>query len=121
FGQSPPARADGAGMPDLRRTCGCDMRRIAAPSVIDDAAIADLDDALCVLGDLHIVRDDDDGVAFGVQLLQDLHHLLAAVRIERAGRLVGQDDFAAVHQRAGDTYPLLLATGQLARAMLCAV
>src|SRR5688500_10572246 len=59
--------------------------------------------------------DDDDGVAFGGQLVQQRHHLAAALRVERAGRLVGEDDLAAVHERARDGHALLLAAGELAR------
>jgi hypothetical protein len=56
-----------------------------------------------------------------VQLAQDAHHLFARAAVQRAGGLVGQDDAAAVHQRAGDGHPLLLAAGELARHMLGAV
>ena len=67
-------------------------------------------------GDRRIVGDDDDGVAFAVQLLEQRHELGAALAIERAGRLVGEDDLAAVHQRARDADALLLAARELRRA-----
>ena len=51
---------------------------------------------------------------FAVQAVDDFHHIFAAGRIEGAGGFVGKDDFAAVHQRAGDGYALLLAAGELA-------
>ena len=35
------------------------------------------------------------------------------VRVERAGRLVGEDDLAAIDQRARDADALLLAAGEL--------
>ena len=59
------------------------------------------------------MRDQNNGVAFGVQPFDDFHHHLAAAGIERAGGLVGQDDFAAVHQGAGNGHALLLAAGEL--------
>jgi len=70
---------------------------------------------------VHVVRDQDDGVAGRVQFFQDAQHFLARVRVQRAGRFVRQDDVAAVHQRARDTHALLLAARQLPGAMAGAV
>ncbi|MNT02675.1 hypothetical protein D3C72_1371810 [compost metagenome] len=56
-----------------------------------------------------------------MQLAQDADDLLAALAVERAGGLVGQDDLAAVHQRARDAHALLLAARKLARPVLGAV
>ena len=47
---------------------------------------------------------------------EQVHHLLAGERVERAGRLVGEHDRGSVDQRAGDGDPLRLAARQLARA-----
>ena len=60
-------------------------------------------------------------MALGVQLLQDLHHLLAAGGVECAGGFVGQDHAAAVHERTRDRHALLLPARELARAVLHAV
>ncbi len=61
---------------------------------------------------LRIVRDHDDGFAsVAAQGLQGGKHLLRAVRIEIAGRLVGYDEFGIRDQRAGDGHALLLAAG----------
>ena len=49
-----------------------------------------------------------------MQLLDDFNHVFAAGGIERAGRFVGEDDFAAVHQGAGDGDALLLTAGKFA-------
>ena len=94
------------------RRCASGLRRS------DDLAVADLDDALGMAGHVHVVRDQDDGVTGGVQLFQDAQHFLAGVRVQRAGRLVGQDDLAAVHQRPRDADALLLAARQLAGAVI---
>ncbi|KAG1554821.1 hypothetical protein G6F50_012938 [Rhizopus delemar] len=115
----PPAGAGGdAG-------AGCALRavarRIRIGAIGDDLAVADLDDALCVLGHAHVMGDDDDGVAFGMQLTEDRHHFLAGFRVECAGRFIGQDHLATIHQRARDRYALLLAAGQLARLVVHAV
>ena len=72
-------------------------------------------------GHVHIVGDQNDGVALSVQLLEDRHHLLAALAIQCAGRFIGEDHFAAIGQRPGDTDPLLLTAGELARGMVAAI
>ncbi len=59
-----------------------------------------------------VVGHDDDRVALAVQLLEQRHEIGAAPRIERAGRLVGQDHLAAIHQSAGHADALLLAARQ---------
>ena len=84
----------------------------------DDFAVFDFDDAVGKGGDFRVVRDQNNGVAFGVQPADDFHHHLAAAGIECAGGLVGQDDFTAVHQRAGNRHALLLAAGELVGAVI---
>ena len=56
-----------------------------------------------------------------MQLVENPQHLVAAAAVERAGRLVGEDDIGAVHQRAGDRDALLLSAGQLVRPVAGAV
>ena len=55
-----------------------------------------------------------------VQPLEDRHDLEAGPRVERAGRLVGQDDPRVVHQRPRDRHALLLPAGELARLVVLA-
>jgi hypothetical protein len=54
-----------------------------------DFAVADMDDAVSVLRYVVFVGDENDGVAFAVQVGKKRHDLLAGPRIEVAGRLVG--------------------------------
>ncbi len=96
------------------------LRRMRS-GVVDDAAVADLDDALRLLGDLALVGDEHDGVAGGGELGEQLHDLGAAPAVERAGGLIGEDDATAVHQRARDRHALLLAAGELAGAVVDAL
>ncbi len=41
--------------------------------VAGDDAVADGDDAVGVFGDVGLVGDEDDGVAFGVELVEETH------------------------------------------------
>ena len=68
-----------------------------------------------------IVRHEDDGDALGVELLEHPQDLDAGVRIEVAGRLVGQHQRRAVDQGPGDGHALLLAAGHLRGLVIAAV
>ena len=57
--------------------------------------------------------DEDHGVALFVQLLKHPQHLPAGMGVQRARRLVGQDDRRVAGQGAGDGHTLLLAAGEL--------
>src|SRR5438045_3400562 len=53
--------------------------------------VAQLDDAIAVAGVFFRVRDLNDGRAFGIQFLKELHDLFALTGVEIAGRLIGQN------------------------------
>lgn len=57
--------------------------------------------------------DEHDGVACIGQLVQQRHHLGAAVGVQRARGFVGQDDAPAVHQRPRNRHALLLPAREL--------
>jgi hypothetical protein len=64
------------------------------------------------------VRRDQGGDALGPHHgLQQPHDLPAGLRVQLAGRLVGDQQFRAPGQRPGDGHPLLLAAGQLVRPL----
>jgi hypothetical protein len=90
---------------------------VVAGAVADDQAVADFDDAFGPGRDFAVVGDEDHHVALARQFVEQRHHLGAAVAVEGAGGFVGEDDVAAVHQRPGNRHPLLLAAGQLVRAV----
>ncbi len=69
-------------------------------------AIEDIERAV-VVGD-----DEDTGVAFVGDFGEELHHLPAALTVERGGGFVGQDEAGVVRERAGHGDALLLATRQ---------
>jgi hypothetical protein len=60
-----------------------------------------------------IVRHHADRCAVLVQLAEQLHHGLAAFRIEIAGWFVGEQNRRLAGDRPGDRHPLLLSPGQL--------
>ena len=71
-----------------------------------------------VLGDVGLVGDDDDGVAFGLEFIKEGHDLDAGLGVEVAGGLVGQDDGWLIDQRAGNGDALALAAGELVRLVV---
>ena len=86
--------------------------RIVLPPVGDNLAIGYLDHPFGLRRNRRIMGDDDDGVAFLVQLVQQAQQFLAAAAVERARRLVGQNHVAAVHQGPRHADALLLAARQ---------
>ena len=69
--------------------------------------------------DVHVVRDDDDGRAEArVQVADQRQDLVAGVRVEVAGRLVGEQDRRIDRQRARDGDALALAARELVGQVL---
>src|SRR4051795_9814239 len=88
----------------------------AAGLVTNDAAVVELDDALAhLVDDAGIVGGHEHGRAGAVDAVQELHDADAGVRVQVAGRLVGDEDLGAVHEGARDRDALLLTTGELVR------
>ncbi len=58
----------------------------------EDFAVAEGDFALGECGHLGIVGDHDDGVALGVEILEELGDDLLVGGVEVAGGLVGEED-----------------------------
>jgi len=80
--------------------------------------ILDGDDTVGVFGDVVFVGHEDDGVALGMQTVEQRHEFNTCLRVEIAGGFVGQDDGRAVHQGAGNGYALPLASGKLVRLVV---
>jgi len=73
-------------------------------------------------GDLHLMGHQSyRDAACAVQADEHLHQVSGSLRIEGAGRLVGQDQRRVRDQRAGDGDALLLAAGKLCRAVMSAM
>src|SRR5215831_8932107 len=68
--------------------------------------------------ELRIVRGDEEREpTLSGQAQEQIENHLARLRIEVAGRLIGQDELRPVDERAGHRHPLLLAARQLAWTM----
>src|ERR1700675_1036496 len=64
------------------------------------------------------MSDQDNGDSLlAVQVLEDGHDLDAGARIQRAGGLVGENDLRVVDEASRDRHALLLAAGELVRAV----
>lgn len=85
--------------------------RLVGGGVTDHQAVANLDNPVRPGSHFAVVGDEDDYMALAGQLVEQRHHLGAAMAVEGAGWFVGQDDVATVHQGPGNRDPLLLATG----------
>src|SRR5579884_2880385 len=97
------------------------VARMFDENVFLQAAVAKMNVAAGVRGDIGLVRDHDHGDArFTVKPLEDGHDFDAGARVERARGLIGENDPRLVDQRARDRHALLLPTGKLARMMLFA-
>jgi hypothetical protein len=59
-------------------------------------------------GDVGLVGDEHDGVAGGVEPLEDGHDLDPRLRVEVSGGLVREQDRRIVDERAGDGDALAL-------------
>ena len=107
-GRVPPRRTS-------RSAIASDTRR---RQVVDDPAVGQEHDTVGVRRGHRIVGDHDDGLPVGVdRLAEQGQHLRGGARVQRAGRLVAEDHLGAYRERAGDGDALLLAAGQLRRAV----
>jgi len=77
--------------------------------------------AIGVASEARVVRDHADRRARGVELAEEVHHGVAVLGVEVAGRLVREEDGRLAGQRAGDGDALLLAAGELRRKVLRAM
>ena len=92
--------------------------RAVLPAIVDDHAVAHVDDAVRGAGEILVVRHDDDRRAVAIHLREQLDHLGAGLRVELARGLVGEQELRRVGQRARDRDALLLAARQLRRPVV---
>ena len=80
-----------------------------------DLAVLDEQDPARAAGRTDGMRDHQDGLAAGTDIGEDAQQLVRGAGIERAGRLVGQQQTGVRDDRAGNGRALLLAAGDLIR------
>ncbi len=76
-----------------------------------DLAVADMDHATGVIGDVRLVGNDDNRMSSPMELLKDRHELDPRGVVEIAGRLIGQQNARIICQRPGNRDPLLFSAG----------
>ena len=89
--------------------------RGSARSTAVEPAVHQPQRAVGPVGDLRIVRDDDEGHAVRVQFVQQRHDLLARLGVQVARGLVRQNDQRVAGQGACDAHALAFASTQLRR------
>jgi hypothetical protein len=91
---------------------------VRAPAVLEHALVQ-ADDVVDVALGARVVGHHDDGLLEdAVQLAEQRQDLDGALRVEVAGRLVGDDEIGIGDDRARDRDALLLAAGELLRPMM---
>src|ERR1700679_3259411 len=73
-----------------RGYCVFGVAYAGARSIGLDRTIADGDDAVGVVGDVGLVGNEDDGVALGVELVEEGHDFDGGFGVEVAGGLIGE-------------------------------
>ena len=94
------------------------LHEIARRALGDDATFGEDGEAVAALGFVHVVRRYQDGGAGFGELEQALPEIAAALRIDRAGGLVEQQQFGRVQRRGGERQALPLAAAHAAGALL---
>jgi len=90
-------------------------------AIFKNPAVLDAYDPARMLGDVFRMGNKDDRAAFGVQLFEQRQNFLAALTIEGAGGLVGENHRRVVHQRPRNRHPLLLPARKFGGTMIGAV
>ena len=93
----------------MRRRVG----RRRDPLIRDDLAVTHAQHPLGVRCDIRFVGDHDDGAAVGVEVVEQRQHVGGAAAVERARRLIGQQQHRVGDDRPCDRHPLLLSARQL--------
>ena len=90
-------------------------------NLLHDLTVEEVDDAVGVAGVALGVGHHDDGGAFLMKFGQKVHHLLAVLRIQVTGGLVGEDELGVGDDGTGDGHTLLLTARELLREVLGAM
>src|SRR5262245_59520748 len=77
-------------------------------SIVDDTAVVQGNVSLRMRGNIAGVGYDNDGASIPVTLLKQTQDLVTCCAVQRAGRLVSQDENPIIHDCAGNDDALLL-------------
>lgn len=103
---------------------GCGVARmqedVGHRPLLHHAAAIEHGDAIAgAADDVHLMGDEHDGDAeVAVDLAQEIEHRACCLRVERAGRLVAEQDRGFAGERPCNADALLLPAGKLARIFL---
>ena len=86
-----------------------------------DDAVGEFNDPLRLRRNVVVMRREDDRMSLAIEIDQKIHDLAPIGAVQRAGRLVGEDRRAFIHQRPCDRNPLLLPSRQLIGIMRQAI
>ena len=93
-----------------------------AACALDQLALVEVQHAVGAAGGPRIVRDQQDRLAERpAKLRQQVEDFVGGMGVQVAGGLVGHDERGVGDDGPGDAHTLLLAAGELARAMIHAV
>ena len=99
------------------------LRQVAVGNGFDvgvDVAIEHIDYAGGIRSERRVVGDHNDGVAFGMNVLEFFHDDVGRARIEVAGGFVGENNFRVRDDGASNSNALLLASRKLPRKIIFA-
>ncbi len=97
-------------------------RAVRLVLTLHDAAIFHLDQASGHSRDIRIVRDHNHRHPCpAIELAEKIHDFGAALAIQVARRLIGQEQAGLVDECAGNRHTLLLAAAELSRPMACSM
>src|ERR1051325_44660 len=86
----------------------CAFLRLPDSFVFLDLTVTNRDHAMGAFGNVVLVRDHDDRVAFRMKTLEEVHNLHTGVGIECAGWFVGQQDRRMIYEGTSDRDALTL-------------
>src|SRR5689334_8284031 len=87
-------------------------------SCLGDASVFDEDGAIGEVGDIALVRHENDGEPLPIDAPKKSHELVRGATVERAGGFVGQKQLRTGYERAGHGDPLSLTAGKLRRVVV---
>src|SRR5436305_9616446 len=65
-----------------------------------DLTVENMQDSMCILGNVVFVGDEDNSISLAMQFLKQSHNFVGSLRVQVAGRFVRQNDRRIVYQSA---------------------